>query len=179
MSDCLIQRYRVLLTRALVAVGVFGGVSGCSPDDPSPDPAIAAVVAQNLDPLNGLPTVVVNGFWCEFRTEECLPGPSGAGLSPTDATAFAGTLAQSLGVPLVEPVGFRSPACPWTAGESGEEGLYAEFLRPPVIQGDSASVELSTGCRENGEAFEQVHRFVLYRARTGWVITRRELTSIT
>jgi hypothetical protein len=57
--------------------------------------------------------------------------------------------------------------------------MYAMFVRPPSVDGDTATVDLSTGCNERGAAFEQVHRFVLRRAGDDWVVVRRELMSIT
>lgn len=159
---------------------VLAGVAfACSRNDRAADPAIAAAVAQHLDSVNGLPTVVVNGFWCDHGVEECVPNSSGPPLSPIDATAFASALAAAREIPLAQPRGFRSPACPWTATEPGHAGLYAQFLRPPAIDADSAIVELSTGCNDNGAAFEQVHLFILYRDSTGWVVARRERVSIT
>lgn len=69
--------------------------------------------------------------------------------------------------------------CPWRAGESGDAGLYAQFVHPPVIDADSAFVELSTGCHDDGMAFMQVHRFGLNRDGTGGGVTRRELMWVT
>jgi hypothetical protein len=147
--------------------------------DKAADPSIAAAVAQHLDPLNGLPSVVVNGFRCDLRVEDCVPGADGPSLSPLDATGFAGAFASAREIPLAPSLGFRSPACPWAGNAAGDKGLYAMFVRPPFIDADSASVELSTGCHVSGRAFEQVHRFVLRHARDGWVLVGRELISIT
>ena len=179
MRDSLLYCCRSQPRRAFLIAGVLGLVSGCGADSRAQDPAIAVLVAENLDSLNGLPTMVLSGFWCDTRVEECVSDTPGPALSSIDAADFAGAFAASLNIPLVQPIGFRAPMCPWGTGESSRQGLYAAFVRPPTIDGDSAVVELSTGCNDAGAAFEQVHRFVLRRDGAGWVFTRRDETSIT
>jgi hypothetical protein len=44
------------------------------------------------------------------------------------------------------------------------------------MNADSASVELSTRCKGNGEAFVQVHRFALRQVGNVWFVIRRELS---
>jgi hypothetical protein len=165
---------------ALVLVGLSAAACGSSATDQAADTSIAAAVAQHLDPLNGLPSVVVDGYYCRVTVEECVPGAAGPFLSPLDATEFAGAFAAARGLPLVSFHGSHSPACPWSDNEAGDKGLSAMFAGPPSVDADSAAVELITGCTESGVSpFVQVHRFVLRRARDGWVVVRRELTGIT
>jgi hypothetical protein len=163
----------------LLLTGLSGAACASRSSDEAADPLIAAAVAQHLDLLNGSPSVVVNGFWCDLRVEDCVPGPDGPSLTPLDATEFAGAFASAREIPLAPPLGFCSPTCPWAGNEAGGEGLYAMFVSPPSVDADSASVELSTGCNASEVAFEQVHRFVLRQARNRWVVVRRELISIT
>jgi len=141
---------------------------------------IGEAIAADLDPLNGLPTLVVNAFWCDFRTEACLPRSGSQGASPLDATPLAGPLARAQSISLVEVETFGPPVCTWSRGREGPRGLYAQFLRPPVVEADSARVELATGCADdNGAAFEQIHEFLLRREGRGWTVVHRTLSSIT
>jgi hypothetical protein len=151
-------------------------LSACGSSDPA---AIGESIATELDPLNGLPTLVVNAFWCDYRTEECLPGSGNPGASPIDATPLAGGLARALGIPLVGVEDVGPPVCDWNRDGGEPRGLYAQFLRPPILEADSARVELATGCAAGHDAFEQIHEFVLRRDGRGWSVVRRTLTSIT
>jgi hypothetical protein len=159
------------------AAAIAALLSACGSPDPS---TIGESIAADLDSLNGPPTLVVNAFWCDYRTEECLPGSGTQGTSPLDATPLAGGLARARGIPLVDVEEVGPPVCAWTKDREGARGLYAQFLRPPIVEADSARVELATGCGDNhGAAFEQIHEFVLRRDGRGWIVVRRTLTSIT
>jgi hypothetical protein len=162
----------------LSGVAAFVGavaVLGCAE---SHNAAIGTAVAGALDTVNGSPTVVLDAFWCDYRVEVCIPGTGGPALSPVPATDIATAFAEGVGIPVRQAVGFRGLSCPWTDGAT-QSGLYAQFVRPPLIEGDTARVELTSGCAENGAAFEQTHEFVLRREGARWVVLRRTLTSIT
>lgn len=163
----------------LRAITLAALCAACAPGQPPPDPAIAAAVALQLDSLYGFPSVIVAGFWCDLRHEECVPGVEGPTLSPIDGTDFARAFAEARGIPVAERIGFQAPVCRPLAEAPDSGGLYAQFVQPPAMYGDSATVELATGCSELGTYFEQIHFFVLRREGRGWVVVRRELSSMT
>lgn len=93
---------------------------------------------------------------------------------------IAAAFAEVRGIPVVRYEDAEFPACPWSESREGgtESGLWAEFVRPPSIEGDSARVQVATVCMA-GSGFEQVHEFLLHFDAAGWKVVRRRLISIT
>jgi hypothetical protein len=156
-------------------------LSACEAPPEADYTAIAEAVAEGLDPVNGLPDAVLNAYSCAAQEEMCAELPNGQPVSPLDATNMARPFAAALGVPLFDAQRFASRRCDWDDAESPRgSGLHAHFVRPPDVRGDSATIELASGCTgPDGAAFLQIHHFVLVKSGLRWRVVRRELTSIT
>jgi hypothetical protein len=163
----------------MIVAGLLAFVIGCDGVSPTPEDAIAAAVAGELDPVNGLPTVVVNAFWCDVRVEACAPDSGGPSVSPLDATSIATPFAAALELPLVAPRDLVLPICPWVGEAAAEAGMYAQLVRPPAVDDDEGRVSVASGCSDGGAAFEQIHEFTLQRRGAEWVVVDRRLVSIT
>jgi hypothetical protein len=156
---------RLLMLTSLAAFGACG-----SP--PAEEAAIGRAIASHLDPLNGLPTAVLSGYQCQSAAEPCRV----AGNPSTSAmiTAFA----EARQIPVLRSGEAATPRCAWAADGGETPGLWAEFVEPPRLQGDTARVLVATACAAE-EAFEQVHEFILHRRGPEWSVEQRLLRSIT
>ena len=163
--------------RILVVLCLAGCTAAQSPDDLD---GIGRAVASNLDSSNGLPTAVADEYVCQFRVEPCRDRAGHFDASLADASSLVSAFAEALGIP-VEHYSGSGPRCEWEEASDALPvvGLWADFLLPEIL-GDSARVELFTGCSVAGEAFSQFHEFVLNKDERGvWEVVSRQLLSIT
>ncbi|TVP42466.1 MAG: hypothetical protein EA350_15655 [Gemmatimonadales bacterium] len=163
---------RVALLLCLVALPAL---AGCGPEEDANLPGMARAIAAQLDPLNGLPTAVMDAYRCEPASEGCDEGAGEGPSSPSDAGILASAFAQAREIPVVPLSPSAVPACGWNEPGNRAQGLWAAFAGPPAVRGDSARVELATVCW----GFEQVHAFFLHLVEGEWRVVRRELVSIT
>ena len=172
---------RTRVARLIVAGLVVASLSmaACVDQQRRDYAAIAHAVADTLDALNGLPTVVVDAYWCDHRSEACIPVSASEAISPREASDLAGPFASALGVPVVNAQDVVPLDCPWKERPARATGMYAQFVRPPVITGVEARVRLESGCAGNDGAFAQEHEFVLRRVDGTWRVVRRTLMWIT
>lgn len=160
-------------SRSCACVLAAVGALGCSEPQGA---ALGTVIAASVDPQNGIPTVVVNGYYCDDPGNRCTAVEFAQYDSsfvdvPTD-------FAARLNIPVVDAADLVAPSCSWSSAPADSVGMYAWFMRPPAPVGDSIVVELMSGCRDGGEAFYQSHDFVVKRAKAGWQLVRRSRTSV-
>jgi hypothetical protein len=167
MTSIMFRSAASLLT--LVMLAGFGACSSMHDEEA----AIGRAIAGHLDPLNGLPTAVLQRYRCQSAE-----GPCDLGSSRGETTVLAAAFAEAQQIPVLRSEETVAPLCEWTTERDAPRGLWAEFVYPPQIQGDSARVLLATGCAA-GEAFEQIHEFVLRRHGQEWIVEHRSLQSIT
>ena len=169
---CCGMRRRLRVVAAIVILGMATAtVTGC--DRPSLY-EIGRAVAEDVDTLNGVPVLAVPAYWCSVHTESCADGDESPPASSLDASQITQGFADERGIPVSRGKPGESK-CFETETSGAAAELYARFVRPPEIAGDSARVELATGCR----GFEQIHEYVLRRHGRDWVVVRRTLSSIT
>ena len=148
----------------------------CGPrDDYS---GIGRAVAGHLDSINGLPVLVLNGYW-PFGLDSMPPD------SRPTAAAIAFGFAEERGIPIVEgnPTSTR---CLWSPAPGDTPlGLWAQFSQPQEF-GDSIRVYLATGCMSHPRGypgptgFEQVHSYTLRKTGPStWEVLGRRLGAIT
>jgi hypothetical protein len=152
--------------------------TGCAPPDTESLAGIARAIAPELDTSNGLPTAVLDEYRCDPPTESCRERTRYVHASPMDATVITTAFAEARGIPTVRYEVTEFPSCVWDDRGAAPTGLWAEFVGPPSIQGDSARVELATVCMDRS-GFEQVHEFLLHFDEGEWKVARRRLISIT
>lgn len=160
-------------TWRIVAVLCLAGCTvGQGPDDLD---GIGRAVASNLDSPDGLPTAVLDEYVCHSSVEPCRDREGYFAASLIDASSLVSGFAEALSIPLEHYSG-SVPRCEWGEASDGRPaGLWANFL-PPEIVGDSARVQLFTGCSVAGESFSRLHEFVLRTDRGGvWEVVSRRL----
>jgi hypothetical protein len=140
---------------------------------------VGRAIAPELDELNAVPIGVLDEFRCHYRIEPCRERKGHINASLVDASALVSSFAEARGIPVSRYEDVVAPFCHWFAEEGEAAGLYAEFVAPPQVEGDSARVELATGCRTPESAFEQSHEFILRRENGSWIVAERRLTSVT
>ena len=160
---------------AIAILLVGSNVSGCGK---SQSPLMGRAIAGALETRNGTPIVVLDTYACAEWTGGCIPDGVRPNSEAPLARDIAAGLAEGLGIPVQPTTGFRAPPCPW-AEHAERTGLVAQFMRPPLIQGDTARLELLSACNEDGASFLQTHEFVLRRDGSKWIVVRRTETSIT
>ena len=160
----------------LVALWLAGCSAGQHPDGLD---GIGRAVASNLDSSNGLPTAVLDEYLCDSRVEPCRDREDHWDASLVDASTLVSAFAEARAIPVERYSGY-GPRCEWSeASDTRPVGLWADFLQPEIV-GDSARVELMTGCVADQQAFSQIHEFVLERDEEGvWGVVSRRLLSIT
>ena len=139
---------------------------------------IGRAVAEDLDSINGLPILVLEGYW-PFG-----PDSMRADELPT-AAAIASGFAEERGLPVVRgnPTSTR---CPWSPAPGDQPlGLWAQLSQPQEFA-DSTVIYLATGCMSLPRGlpwptgFEQVHIYTLRRTGPAtWEVLRRRLGAIT
>ncbi len=141
--------------------------------------SIGGAVARNLDSLNGFPTVILDEYLCDSRFEPCRDRENHWDASLVDASTLVSAFAEALSIPVMRYSGY-GPRCEWDDSSDLQPlGLWADFFQPEIY-GDSARVELMTGCIVDRRAFSQIHEFVLERDGRGvWEVVSRRLRSIT
>jgi hypothetical protein len=176
MTGGLIRAVRALLL-GLMTLPVL---SGCASQEQDPFADIGRAIAPQVDSLNGVPTAVLDEYRCDASGEACRTRAGDIPASALDASMIAAAFAEIRGIPVVRREDAELPRCSWSESEQGgtASGLWAEFVRPPSIKGDSAQVQVATVCMARS-GFEQVHEFVLHFDAVGWKVVRRRLISIT
>ena len=169
------------VSRILVVLCLPGCTASQSPASQSPDSlsGIGRAVARNLDSSNGFPTAVLDEYLCNSRVEPCRDREDHWDASLVDVSTLVSAFAEARGISAMRYRGY-GPRCEWDESSDLQPlGLWAEFFQPE-IQGDSARVELMTGCVRDRRAFSQIHEFVLKRDGRGvWEVVSRRLRSIT
>ena len=167
--------------RTLVVLRLAGCTAAQTPASRSPDDlgGIDRAVARNLDSSNGFPTAVLDEYLCNSRVEPCRDREGHWDASLVDASIVISNFAEVRGIPIMRYGGY-GPRCEWDdSSELQPLGLWADFFQPE-IHGDSARVELMTGCVVDRQAFSQIHEFVLKTDGRGvWEVVSRRLRSIT
>ena len=160
----------------VVALSLTGCFTGQGPDDLD---GIGRAVASDLDARNGLPTVVSDEYLCDSRVEPCREREDHWDASLVDASGLVSAFAEAHGIPVEHYSGY-GPRCEWVeASDNRPVGLWADFHQPEIL-GDSARVELMTGCVADQQAFSQIHEFVLKKDGEGvWAVVSRQRLSIT
>lgn len=151
-------------------------VLGCGTSDDNG--GIGRAVAGDLDSLNGLPILVLEGYW-PFGVDSLAPDDR-----PT-AAAIASGFAEERGIP-IEQGNPTSTCCSWSPAPGDQPlGLWAHFGKPQEF-GDSTVIYLATGCMSltrpypQPNLFEQVHIYTLRRTESStWEVVRRRLGAIT
>ena len=137
--------------------------------------ALGRTIARSLDPLNGLPVVVLD----RFQRSDAVDSLQSRQQAVVMATAFA----DELQIP-VRSEDSLTTSCTWApAPGDTETGLSAQFSEFQV-SGDSATVILGTYCTSYASAdfprrFRQVHSFVLERTGLAtWEVAVRRLLAM-
>ena len=170
-----VSRGRALTLAIVLAIGT---VSSCAQSEDEAFVRIARAVALKLDSLNGLPTAVLDEYRCDYGVESCRERQGYESASLLDASAMTSAFADARGISIMRFGEGSFPTCPWFEGAGDRSGLWAEFTRPPLVEGDSARVSLATVCMESA-GFEQVHDFLLHNEDGEWRVVLRQLNSIT
>ena len=160
----------------VVALSIAGCFASQGFDDLD---GIGRAVASDLDSRNGFPTAVLDEYLCDSRVETCREREDHWDASLVDASVLVTAFAEVRGIPVEHYSGY-GPRCEWVeASDTRTVGLWADFLQP-VILGDSARVELMTGCVADQKAFSQTHEFVLKKDGEGvWAVVSRQRLIIT
>jgi hypothetical protein len=164
-----------MLRRLLIGLTVVGLTASPAFGQDEDYQRFAQLVAANLPSTNSSPVEVSPKFRCaSFGPALACPPEE------QDATPFAEAFAAALDIPVRLREGpYDRPPCPWaTLGEVDEPGLEVRLGRPEV-DGDTARIEVSSGCRAP-RGFGQVHLFVFERgASDTWEFVSVQLTMIT